>query len=605
MTIDKSQSNYDIVVLAATPGGIAASIAAARLGKRVLLLERTGHIGGLPANGLGVTDTITPDATAGIFAEFIECIETHYRQTYGEGSPNHEACNRGLRFEPSVAENVFEQMLAEHSNITLKRNRQFDADGSHVTLDGSRLTSLTVINRKTGESETYHAGVFADATYEGDLAAAAGVPYRTGREGCDEFGEPFAGRLYMDWNDTQQLLEGSTGEADDSVQAYNYRVILTCDDPKQIAIEKPADYRRDDYVSIIEDVRTGRLTHGIARFVKPACMKPVPIPNDKWDANDHPKSLISTDLAEENKPYPDADWTWRDRYAQRLRDYTLGLMWFCQNDEELPQAFRDDAKRWGLPHDEFADNGHFPRQLYVREARRMVGEHTFTALDCMAPDDAVDPFGVLTGKRDPAPVDQRPPVHADSIAAAHYPMDSHACHKREPNQPEREGYFAAREVTRPYTVPYGVIVPTQVDGLLVPVACSASHVGFSTLRMEPCWMALGHAAGVAASVALDTDSQPRQIDIKKLQSTLIEQGAVLIYFADVPRSSEMFESAQHLGLLGVLPGYHARLDEPVDDAAIAEWKARLPGLKAEPGGDTSLTRGQFLKQLNVCDAPMN
>jgi len=548
-------SQTDIVVLGATPGGIAAAIAAARLGRSVLLLDRSDHIGGLPANGLGITDIETRAATGGIFKEFIARVKTHYVGTYGEDSPQVEASSDGYRFEPHVAEAVLEGMLAECPGIRVLRRRQFDADASNVTMDGARLTAVRVSDIETGETERYAAEVFIDATYEGDLAAAAGAPYRVGRESADAHGEPGAGRIYWDW-DTGELLPGSTGEGDGAVQAYNYRFLLTRDPELRVPIERPADYRREDYLSIIDDVRDGRLRHGIYRYPRSACAKPVPLPNGVWDTNDHPRALISTDLSEENWPYPDADWAWRDRFAQRLRDYELGMLWFCQNDAALPAAFREDCRQWGLPETEFIDNGHFPRQLYVREARRIEGEYLFTARDCIPPSYLANWREILTGDIEPDP-DERPPLHRDSITASHYPLDSHACHKREPGTSRREGYFAFGAITRPYQVPYGVIVPKRIGALLTPVPASATHMGFSTLRMEPCWMALGQAAGVAAHVALKHDIAPRGIAVEELQGILLDQGAVLIYLRDVPADHPRFKELQLLGLQGDFPGYDA------------------------------------------------
>jgi hypothetical protein len=505
----RSTYDTDVFVLGATPGGIAAAIAAARLGQRVLVAERSAFIGGLPANGLGVTDITTRAATGGIFDAFIGRIRQHYHDRYGADSEAVELSCGGYRFEPSLAASVFAAMLAEHPQITILRRHQFDAVAANVDVVDGRLRAVRLLDRDQGRCREVRAAVFIDAGYEGDLAAAAGAPFRIGRESADAHGEPGAGRIYWDW-DTGELLPGSTGEGDAAVQAYNYRFLLTRDPALRVAIARPTDYRREDYLSIIDDVQAGRLRHGIYRYPRSACAKPVPLPNGVWDTNDHPRALISTDLAEENWPYPTADWAWRDRYAQRLRDYELGLLWFCQHDDALPAAFREDCQQWGLPRSEFADNGHFPRQLYVREARRIEGEYLFTACDCIPPSYLSCWRDILTGAATGDP-DERPPLHRDSITASHYPLDSHPCHHREPDRDRREGYFAFAEITRPYQVPYGVIVPRCVDGLLTPVPASATHMGFSTLRMEPCWMALGQAAGTAAALAVSGETTPRAV----------------------------------------------------------------------------------------------
>jgi hypothetical protein len=523
----RSEPDADVVVVGATPGGLAAAIAAARLGRRVTVLERTRHIGGFPANGLGITDIVIREATGGIFREFIQRVKAHYVSAYGESSLQLKDCDQGYRFEPSVAEQIFEAMVREQPSITVRQQRQFDAKPGNARKIGQRLDQILATNLDSGETESYRAPVFVDASYEGDLAAAAGAPYRVGRESKDEHGEPCAGRVYWSW-DTGELLEGSTGEADRAVQAYNYRLCLTNRDELRVTVEKPADYRREDYISIIEDVKAGRLQHGVARWPKPACFKPVPTPNGKFDTNDHPKSLVSSDLPEENWSYPEADWTWRDQFAQRLRDYELGLLWFCQHDRELPESFRRDAQQWGLCRGEYEDNGNFPRQLYVREGRRILGEYLFTALDCIAPSDLPRALDVLAGRAESNPNDQAL-RHRDAITSAHYPIDSHACRKREKDRAVLDGYFALAKITRPYQVPYGVIVPQKVDGLLVPVACSATHLGFGTLRMEPCWMALGQAAGAAAHLSMSQATTPRAVDATELQKILEQQGAVLFH----------------------------------------------------------------------------
>lgn len=522
-------SRYDVVILAATPAGICAAIAATRMGCSVVILERGQHIGGLPANGLGITDIATRAATGGLFKQFIARIREHYVSTYGEGSKQAEDNADGYRFEPHVAERVLEAMLAEHADITVLRQRQFDALRDNVTLEGTRLKAMTVTNLSTGNFETYEGDVFIDAGYEGDLAAAAGAPVMLGREGRDVYDEVGAGRMYWSWT-TGEFLEGSTFEGDDAIQAYNYRFCLTRDPSRFVAIEKPDDYRRGEYLSIIDDVASGRLKHGIYRYPRAATVKPVPIPNEKYDVNDHPKSLIGSDLPEENWPWATADWAWRDRFAQRLRDYTLGMLWFCQHDDALPQAFREDSLQWGLASDAYEDNGFFPRQVYVREARRVRGEYVFTANDCIAPGDRGREEDILAGRA--TSCGERPPIHADAVTAAHYPIDSHACHKREPGKTEREGYFAFGAITQPYHVPYRVMVPLGVEGLLVATACSASHMGFGTLRMEPCWMALGEAAGAAAALAIRAETCLRRVDVSALQDELLARGAVLIYLPD-------------------------------------------------------------------------
>lgn len=555
---------FDIVIVGATPGGIMTAIEAARMGKSSVILERTGHIGGLPANGLGATDIATRGATTGLFSEFTEAIKQHYTDTYGAESQQVKDCSDGFHFEPSVAEKVFGDMIAAEGRlIDIRTMRQFNFSTGDIAMtdNGRRIASIRVIDRLTGKEEFYEGKIFVDATYEGDLGAAARVPFRIGREAAWEFDEPGAGRTYEYWKSTP--AEGSTGEADNAVQAYNYRLCLTRDTTQLVPFFKPERYDRSEYESLVEDVWTGRHTWKAMRDVTPEMMernrrhlleggersitpwdswgieKLVTIntePNGKTDANNQHAAFISTDLPEENWPWPTASWEWRDRFAQRLRDYTLGLFWFAATDTALPPQFRREIGKWGFSAQEYKDNGNFPRQVYVREGRRFEGMYFFTAKDALP---------VVEGGR--------PPVHATSITASHYALDSHAARKRETGRVHLDGFISYP--TAVYTVPYGVIVPKEVENLLLPVPVSGSHIGFSTLRMEPCWMALGQAAGAAAAIAIDRATTVQKVPIKLLQQRLLDENATLIYFKDIRPSDPGFAEAQRLGLQGKIAGW--------------------------------------------------
>ncbi|MBM4020449.1 MAG: FAD-dependent oxidoreductase [Planctomycetes bacterium] len=573
----------DVVIVGGTPGGIMAAIAAAREGCSVILLERTAHLGGLPANGLGATDIATRGATGGLFLEFVRRIKDHYVRAYGADSQQVKDCSDGYHFEPSVAGKVFADMLAGQPKVRVLRMRQFDALAENVRVEGGRLREVRVLSRDSRAAETYAAGVFIDATYEGDLAAAAGVPFRLGREAAAEFNEPMAGKIYKLWGGA--VGPGSTGEGDRAIQAYNFRLPLTRDPARRVAIAKPANFRREDYASLVDDIRENRETtapgyrhyerewNGIGRVVNM-----VKLPNGLADANNQHAAFLSTDLPEENWPWPTASWEWRDRFAARLRDYTLGLLWFVQNDPELPEDFRARCAAWGLAKDEYADNGNFPRQVYVREGRRIEGEHLFTAHDAL-----------------PVKARERPPVHGTSITASHYALDSHAVRKREPGRVHLDGFFS--HPTAPYTVPYGVMVPKKVDGLLTPVPVSGTHVGFSTLRMEPCWMALGEAAGTAAAVCLRDGVALRRADVAKVQDALLRHGAVLIYFQDVKADHPAWPALQRAGLKGLVKGWQAQLDRPVT-AGRAKELADALGRPAPPIEEGKATLGQVLAALS-------
>ncbi len=596
-----AQANqYDVVIVGGTPGGIMAAIAASREGKTALVLERTAHIGGLPVNGLGATDIATRGATTGLFLEFVNHVHRYYADTYGPQSEQARMCSDGYHFEPHVAAIVLDRMLQpERERVTVLTRRQFDASEKNVEMQGDTIRAITVTNLDTRRHERYAAQVFIDATYEGDLGAAAGVPYSIGREGQSEYGEIGAGRLFKLWEGPE--LEGTTHEGDRAVQSYNYRLCLTNDPANRLLPERPRRYDRREYLSLVDDVYSGTYAGVGMLDVTPAMQAEnrrhieaggttqipgdpwgiakitnmVDLPNHKTDANNQHLALISTDLPEENWRWPEADWRWRDRFAQRLRDYTLGLLWFAQNDEALPAAFRQAAREWGLAKDEYADNGHFPRQVYVREGRRLHGLHRFTANDAL-----------------PVAEGQRPPVYANSVTASHYALDSHAVRKREPGKIALDGFFSYPSAV--YTVPYGVIVPQGVSNLLIPVPASATHVGFSTLRMEPCWMALGQAAGVAASLAIDRRTPVAAVPVDELQRHLVAAGATLMYYKDVPAGHPRFALVQHMGLRGYLPDWEARLDDPLDPAAAAHW-TELSGLRIDNPADK--TRGDVLQAI--------
>lgn len=555
---------YDVVVIGGTPGGIMSAIEAARMGKSVVILERNDRIGGLPANGLGATDIATRGATTGLFSEFTNAVKQYYIDNYGKDSQQVKDCSDGFHFEPSVAEKVLTEMISPYDTlIDVKVMRQFNFSTGDISMtdDGKHINSVRLINRNTGDSEVYEGKVFIDATYEGDLGAAARVPYRIGREAAWEFNEPGAGVVYEYWKSTP--AEGSTGAPDNAVQAYNYRLTLTKDPQQRIPFPKPDNYNREEYVSLIEDVWTGRHTWKAILDVTPEMMEAnrkhlqnggersiTPwdswgiekivsnntVPNGKVDANNQHSAFISTDLPEENWPWPTSSWEWRDKFAKRLRDYTLGLLYFAANDPELPVQFRDAVNEWGLSATEYEDNGYFPRQVYVREGRRFEGQYFFTASDAL-----------------PVEEGKRPPVHKNSITASHYALDSHAAHKREEGRAHLDGFISYP--TAVYTVPYGVIVPKEVDNLLLPVPVSGSHIGFSTLRMEPCWMALGQAAGAAASLAIDGEASVQDISVSDLQNRLLDEKATLIYYDNLTPDSQNWREAQLKGLTGEIEGW--------------------------------------------------
>lgn len=522
----------DVVVVAATPGGVAAAISAARSGASVILLEEKNHVGGVVSAGLTNTDIYKKAAVGGLFTEFVKRVREYYVQTYGENSEQVKVCQGGHMFEAKVAERIFRDMLAGEKNIKLIEKRRVisarvvGADG--IEREAERGQKMNGVQPKdfgpavklvsiTAEDPTdskikmeIRAGTFVDATYEGDLAALAGVPYRVGRESRETYGELHAGRTYLRFKDTNPA-PGSTGEADEGSPAFCFRMHVTKDLANAVPIEKPAAFNRDDYGAMIEDMRSGKVTK-LAKLIHVFSM-----PNGKFELNNaHPAGDTgipseSFDLAEENWRWPEADAAERARIFRRYWTHSEGYLWLLQNDPEVPQSIRDEARQFGFPKDEFTDNRHRPHHIYVREGRRIWGEYNFTERDA-ALDNA-------TG------LPRRKP---DGIAVAEFGFDSHGVHKYDPSHPGvREGYIFIEH--QPLQIPYRILVPKRVDGLLVPVACSASHVGYQTIRMEPVFMALGEACGIAAKNALDAKSDVRSVDVPSVQREILKRGGVILY----------------------------------------------------------------------------
>lgn len=481
----------EIAIVGATPGGIAAALAAARQGRRVILLERHAHVGGMSASGLGKSDIERRDLIGGIFAEFIERVRQHYAETYGTDSRDYGLCQDGYYYEPSVAENVFRALLDEHPHIEVRTGCRF----VRATRRGDRVVSITL--EQGGHAFHVEAQVFIDATYEGDILAAAGAGYRLGREARSEFEEPHAGVIFYDY-ENGRILPGSTGEGDDRQPAYTYRLCLSRNPRTQVRIEQPpAGYDRRDYMGYLEDLAAGRL--GPPKVFKPGwgyypehfntlvrALSVTDMPNGKVDANINPRPLAFP-FPEENTGYIEGNWAQRERIEARHRALAYGLLWFLQHDSAVSLEHRRMAQSYQLPADEFTDTGHQAWQLYVREGRRLRGRYTMT-------------------EHDVAQTPQSPAERhfADTIAVGEFPIDSFPVQKKASTcGTVLEGYLGMlAHITQPYPIPYRIMVPERVEGLLVPVAVSASHVAFSSIRMEPTWMALGQAAGAAAALAI-------------------------------------------------------------------------------------------------------
>lgn len=566
-------TSTDVVVVGGSPAGIMAAIAAARAGVKVTLIEYHNHIGGLSTSGLGKSDIENKNAIIGLFREFTQNVYQHYVTTYGADSENVVKCKLGYYYEPSVAEKVLNEMVAKEKNITLLLNYQIE----QAATEAGKVVELVFKNRSTEELLKLKAQVFVDATYEGDVYALAGAEYRIGRESKDEFKEMHAGRIFFDYNDNV-FLPGSTGEADKKIPAYTYRLCLT-DDPENSYVmkEAPSGYDRNNYVKYFDDLKEGRLSgpkvfkegHGYYKAHFDTMMRVfsfAEIPNRKFDVNTNPRPL-GFPFPEENTNYVEADWKQREKVFQRHRELALGLLYFVQNDSEVAEEHRKMANQYHLAKDEFTDNTHFPWQLYVREARRLKGLYTLSENDVTLQGNAT-----------------RTTVFNDSIIAGEFPIDSFPVSK-EPSADKKvlQGYIGMLPIA-PYQIPYRILIPEKLNGLIVPVAASTTHVAYSTLRMEPLWMGIGQAAGTAAALAIRAKVEPREVAITSLQKKLLEGNQILSYFEDYDPNDKASAAAQFWGSKGFFADYKANLREPVSGAELTAWSRLVGetlGVKAE------------------------
>lgn len=578
-----------LLVYGATPAGIAAAIAAADDGERVLLVEPTSAIGGMVTSGLSHTDFRTFEALTGIAYDLTKRVLSHYAEAYGRDSQQVRDSFRGTQAEPKVNLKIFEQMVNERRSIQVKRRFRLDSVRMLGQGDDRRIVSATFGTPGAGRS-TVTAAVFIDATYEGDLMAAAGVQYRVGREGRGEYNESLAPEI-----------------ADRQLQAYNFRFCAIRDARNRVPPERPAGYRREDYVGVLPLLADGRIKQIFGYSTDSIYKAQIPqLPNGKFDINDVSHSPVRLSLPGENLQWPDGDEAARRRIFNDHLRWNVGLLWFLQNDDAVPEKFRAETGEWGWCKDEFVDNKHLPPQLYVREARRMVGMHVYAEADTAH-----------------EPGDARGRLHLDSIAMGDY---SHNCHGTDHEGPRFGGRHTGEfyKPAVPYQVPYGTLVPKDVKNLLVPVAASSSHVGFCALRLEPIWMALGQAAGHAAHAAREAAIPVQRVPVAFVQRRLWEERAATIYVSDVPPGHPDFSAVQWWGTNGgwhglapmpaqpgqrgknilgqyyeAYPNHQAQLERVLDGDLRKRWDelARRRGIEVPQGTrGRAISRGDYVRQ---------
>ena len=501
-----AQQEFDLVVYGGTAGGVATAVSGARHGLRTVLLEPGDHVGGMVSGGLSGTDVGKSEVIGGMALEFSWRAGRHYE------------LDRHLQQvawmpEPGVAEAICRQMLADAKVTLLTRHRLAEKGG--VVKQGARVTEV-----RTENGAHFRGRMFADASYEGDLMAQSGIGYTVGRESTAEYGESLAGvrahtrshQFPVDisaYDENGKLLpeissepRGTPGAGDKRVQAYNFRVIGTNVAANRVPWEKPAGYDPKRYELLARYLKA--IT---AHLKRPPVFNEVSlfrvIPNGKADLNN--RGPFSTDYIGKNYAYPDGTYAERAKIWQEHVEYQKGFYYFLANDPRVPKSLQEEVRQWGLAKDEFADTGHWPNQLYIREARRMKGDFVASQKDL-----------------------QTERTKSDAIGMGSYNSDSHNVQRH-----VAEGGIVLNEgdvqvPVQPYQIPYRILLPQrgEAENVLVPVCFSASHIAYSSLRMEPQYMIIGHAAGVAAALAIRKNLAVQDVPVGELQAILRAEGGV-------------------------------------------------------------------------------
>ncbi|MEQ6121130.1 FAD-dependent oxidoreductase [Reichenbachiella sp. MALMAid0571] len=528
-TPDDSSEKADVIIYGGTSAAIIAAVEVVRSGKSVIVVSPDTHLGGLSAGGLGFTDTGNKETIGGLSREFYHRVWTYYNDdtawkwekkseygNKGQGTPAIDGKNRTMWiFEPHIAEQVFEDFVSEN-NITIYRNEWLDRN-TGVNVENGKITSFTTLSGKT-----YKGKVFIDATYEGDLMAASGVSYHVGREAVDVYDEEWNGiqvgvlhhghhfgdmkisPYKIPGDSTSGVLPkisvenpGKRGDGDNKVQAYCFRTCMSNHPDNRVPFPKPENYDPKQYELLARVFETGW---------KEWFNKFDVIPNRKTDTNNH--GPFSSDNIGMNYDYPEASYERRKEIIKEHEDYQKGLLYFVANDPRVPKDIQDEMNEWGLAKDEFTDNGNWPHQLYIREARRMIGEYVTTEND------------VLGKRKVPSPV-----------GMGSYTMDSHNIQRyiTEDGYVQNEGDIGVHP-HHPYQISYQSLTPKKKEctNLLVPVCVSSSHIAFGSIRMEPVFMILGESAATAAGIAIDKNIAVQDVSYEDLEAKLLNQGQVLL-----------------------------------------------------------------------------
>ncbi|TDB62322.1 FAD-dependent oxidoreductase [Arundinibacter roseus] len=518
----------DVIIYGGTSAAVTAAVQVKKMGKSVVIVSPDKHLGGLSSGGLGFTDTGNKSVIGGLSREFYQRLYQHYQEdknwkwqkkeeygNKGQGTPAMDGNNRTMWiFEPHAAEQVFEDFIKEN-NITVYRDEWLDRSATGVEMKDGKIQSF-----KTLSGNTYEGKMFIDVTYEGDLMAAAGVSYHVGREANSVYGEKWNGvqtevfqhghyfksdiSPYVVANDPKSGLlpevsadpPGEYGSGDNKIQAYCFRMCMSNHPDNRVPFPKPEGYDPARYELLLRVFDSGW---------RETFQKFDPIPNRKTDTNNH--GPFSSDYIGKNYDYPDATYERRREIIKEHELYQKGLLYFMQNDPRMPADVKQDMQQWGLAKDEFTDNGNWPHQLYIREARRMLGEDVMTEQHTLGEKPVTNPIGMGS-----------------------YSLDAHNAQRyvKANGFVQNEGDIGVHP-KQPYSISYGSILPKEAEckNLLVPVAMSSSHIAFGSIRMEPVFMILGQSAAAAAVLSIDKNISPQKLSYELLEAELLKEGQKL------------------------------------------------------------------------------
>ena len=526
---DSNVFKADVIVYGGTSAAVTAAVQVARMGKSVYVVSPDKHLGGMSSSGLGFTDTGNKEVIGGLAREFYQLIYQHYQDpeawnwqkqseygNKGQGNPAIDGANRTQWiFEPHAAEEAFEKLI-KTNNVSVYREELLNRETGVTRKDGK------IISIQTLSGKIFKGKVFIDATYEGDLMAAAGVKYTVGRESGSVYNEQWNGvqkgvfhhgHYFKDKIDPYKIpgdpssgllpriYSGSPGEngtGDNKIQAYCYRLCLTKHPENRIAITKPEGYDSTQY-ELLARLSATRWDEFFGKYD--------PVPNLKTDVNNH--GPFSFDNIGMNWDYPEANYERRNEILKEHVLYQKGLLYFMATDSRIPAKVRETMNQWGFAKDEFTDNGNWPYNIYVRESRRMLGEYVMTENDVLGKIEVPRPIGMGS-----------------------YTMDSHNVQRyvTPEGYVQNEGDIGVA-AKKPYKIDLGSIMPKREEclNLLVPVCVSSSHIAFGSIRMEPVFMILGQSAGIVASLAIDKRKNIYDLTYDEIKSKLESDGQILKY----------------------------------------------------------------------------